>query len=52
MDFEDLPTETNEEEFQLPPPPAAPVSEFQYDQIYELNDNVLPDPEKEEDALT
>jgi hypothetical protein len=48
MDFD---YEPPSDDFGLPP--AVPDNEFQYDQVFDNNDNVLPDPDPvEEDALT
>lgn len=50
MDFEDLPNSTEDE--LLPPPPAVPSDALNYDSVYGGNNNILPDPEPQEDHLT
>jgi hypothetical protein len=52
MDFEDIPNAEDENEM-LSPPPAVPENNVNYDSVYETNDNILPDPEpQQEDHLT
>mmetsp|Transcript_31271 Transcript_31271/g.34160 ORF Transcript_31271/g.34160 Transcript_31271/m.34160 type:complete len:169 (+) Transcript_31271:81-587(+) len=49
MDFEEIPSSIDD----LPPPPSVPENNLSYDSVYELDENVLPDPDPvQEDALT
>lgn len=52
MDFDEIPNAADDEQ-QFAPPPAIPENNLTYDSVYASNDdNILPDPEPQEDALT